>query len=265
MSMKINFAQLEARLQSLIEGSASRLFSFGNQQYDLSLRLVSAMQANIHTQADGSVWAPNLYNLIVHPTYGQIMLENNPLLLEMAQMIYQAGIEAGVRFPSTPQIKVLPDPDMNPRDIQIQALFNLEHLVETSDLDANDDESRTAIPNAFLIVNGAQIYPLDGSAINIGRSVDNQLVVEDLRVSRSHAQLRYINGKYVIFDLGSTGGTFVNGQRVSRCALYPGDVVSLAGASLIFGVDKTGAGNDTQKYTLGDDNQQFGEHTEEKA
>ncbi|MGE5225169.1 MAG: FhaA domain-containing protein [Omnitrophica WOR_2 bacterium] len=263
--MKINFARLEAGLQSLIEGSASRLFSFGGQPNDVSVRLVSAMQANIHTQADGSIWAPNLYNLVVHPAYGQILLENNSLLLEMAQMIYQAGVEAGVRFPSTPQIKVLTDPGLNPRDLQIQALFNLEHLVETSDLEANVDEPRTALPNAFLIVNGDQIYPLNGSALNIGRSVENQLVVEDLRVSRSHAQLRYINGKYVIFDLGSTGGTFVNGQRVSRCALYPGDVVSLAGASLIFGVDKTGAGSDTQKYTPGDDNQPFGEQPQEKA
>jgi pSer/pThr/pTyr-binding forkhead associated (FHA) protein len=41
----------------------------------------------------------------------------------------------------------------------------------------------------------------------------------------------------VLFDLNSTGGTFVNGQRTSQTVLYPGDVISLAGVALIFGQD----------------------------
>jgi pSer/pThr/pTyr-binding forkhead associated (FHA) protein len=40
-----------------------------------------------------------------------------------------------------------------------------------------------------------------------------------------------------LFDLNSTGGTFVNGQRTSQTVLYPGDVISLAGVALIFGQD----------------------------
>jgi pSer/pThr/pTyr-binding forkhead associated (FHA) protein len=41
----------------------------------------------------------------------------------------------------------------------------------------------------------------------------------------------------VLFDLNSTGGSFVNGQRTSQTVLYPGDVISLAGVALIFGQD----------------------------
>ncbi|MBK6645463.1 MAG: FHA domain-containing protein [Anaerolineales bacterium] len=46
-----------------------------------------------------------------------------------------------------------------------------------------------------------------------------------------------IKGRFVVFDLNSTGGTFVNGQRTSQSVLYPGDVISLAGVALIFGQD----------------------------
>ena len=46
-----------------------------------------------------------------------------------------------------------------------------------------------------------------------------------------------IKGRFVLFDLNSTGGTFVNGQRTSQTVLYPGDVISLAGVALIFGQD----------------------------
>ena len=44
----------------------------------------------------------------------------------------------------------------------------------------------------------------------------------------------------MLYDLGSTGGTFVNGQGVQECVLRPGDVISLAGVSLIYGEDEFG-------------------------
>jgi pSer/pThr/pTyr-binding forkhead associated (FHA) protein len=81
------------------------------------------------------------------------------------------------------------------------------------------------------------VFPLKKSIINIGRRLDNHLVIDDPRVSRNHSQLRAIKGRFVIFDLNSTGGTFVNGQRTSQSVLYPGDVISLAGVPLVFGQD----------------------------
>jgi len=82
-----------------------------------------------------------------------------------------------------------------------------------------------------------KVHPLNEAVVNIGRRLENQLVIDDPRVSRNHAQLRAIKGRFVLFDLNSTGGTFVNGQRTSQTVLYPGDVISLAGVALIFGQD----------------------------
>ncbi len=56
-------------------------------------------------------------------------------------------------------------------------------------------------------------------------------------VSRAHAQLRLVKDHFVLFDLNSSGGTFVNGERTNQSVLYPGDVISLAGITLIFGQD----------------------------
>lgn len=108
--------------------------------------------------------------------------------------------------------------------------------METS---TNDEpESNDAIPeHAFLIIEGVKIHPLKESVINVGRKLENHVVIDDPRVSRTHAQLRVIKGHFVLFDLNSTGGTFVNGQRTSQTVLYPGDVISLAGVTLVFGQD----------------------------
>lgn len=103
----------------------------------------------------------------------------------------------------------------------------------TAELDAGD-----SIPeNAFLIIEGVKVHSLTEPVVNIGRRLENHLVIDDPRVSRNHAQLRAVKGRFVLFDLNSTGGTFVNGQRTSQTVLYPGDVISLAGVALIFGQD----------------------------
>ncbi|HEU0294239.1 MAG TPA: FHA domain-containing protein [Anaerolineales bacterium] len=104
--------------------------------------------------------------------------------------------------------------------------------------ETNIPDTNEAVPeNAFLIIEGLKIHPLKESVINIGRRLENQIVIDDPRISRNHAQLRVIKGHFVLFDLNSTGGTYLNGQRTSQTVLYPGDVISLAGVTLVFGQD----------------------------
>jgi len=70
-------------------------------------------------------------------------------------------------------------------------------------------------------------YPLEGDQLTIGRDSANGVSINDAEMSRKHARLTFQGGKYVIEDLGSTNGTFVNGQRLSGpFVLKGGDVVS---------------------------------------
>lgn len=99
-------------------------------------------------------------------------------------------------------------------------------------------ETDGSIPqNAYLIIDGVRIQPLKEAVVNIGRRLENHVIIDDPRISRHHVQLRAMRGHYVLFDLNSTGGTFVNGQRTTRTVLYPNDVISLAGVILVFDQD----------------------------
>ncbi|HLO31055.1 MAG TPA: FHA domain-containing protein [Anaerolineales bacterium] len=70
-------------------------------------------------------------------------------------------------------------------------------------------------------------FTLEGDQITIGRDSTNEIVINDAEVSRRHARLTFQGGKYVLEDLGSTNGTFVNGQRLAGPrVLKPGEVVS---------------------------------------
>jgi pSer/pThr/pTyr-binding forkhead associated (FHA) protein len=104
-------------------------------------------------------------------------------------------------------------------------------------------------------VNGLQVFALEQSVINIGRRPDNHLVIDDPRISRTHAQLRLIKSRFVIFDLDSTGGTFVNGLRVRQSYLFPGDVISLSGVPLVYSQDEEMG--ETQKYVPSADQEEL--------
>ena len=109
-------------------------------------------------------------------------------------------------------------------------------LDEINDLQEKSGDDVGALPeDTFVILDGTRVVPLNQTVVNIGRRIENTIVVDDPRVSRTHAQLRAINGRYIIFDLNSMGGTFVNGKKVNQSILYSGDVISLAGADFIFG------------------------------
>lgn len=76
--------------------------------------------------------------------------------------------------------------------------------------------------------NTGRIYPLEASEIIIGRDASNLIAINDAEVSRKHAKLTQQNSTFVIQDLGSTNGTFINGQRITTPQeLKPGDTVTL--------------------------------------
>ncbi len=71
-----------------------------------------------------------------------------------------------------------------------------------------------------------------GREVIIGRSSDLDMVLVEDMVSRKHAKISVSNGQVVIQDLGSTNGTFVNGEKIKRVRLREGDRI-LIGTSII--------------------------------
>lgn len=87
----------------------------------------------------------------------------------------------------------------------------------------------------FLVVDGKRVVTVDKASFNIGRKSDNDIVIDNPHVSRHHAQIRYANEHFVIFDLETTAGTSINGKKIEKAILKPGDVISLGGVPVIFG------------------------------
>ena len=86
-----------------------------------------------------------------------------------------------------------------------------------------------------LLFNG-KLFPVPAEEeFVLGRDAVCHLVITDSRVSRRHARVTVINGRYVIRDLGSMNGTFVNGERLRDSAvLLPGDEVLVPPHKMLF-------------------------------
>lgn len=233
--------QLEAKLQKLVEDQLAGILPGVKLEDRVIQRLATAVRENIVEQKDDRAIAPNIFTLIVS-TDTSPMWKEQSTITALKNIIITASRDVGLKFVTQPTINISTDDTFSAEEIKVIASHKLEPVGDTQGVQmstTNEDiEEGDNIPdNAFLIVEGVKVHALNEPVVNIGRRLENQLVIDDPRVSRNHAQLRAIKGRFVLFDLNSTGGTFVNGQRTSQTVLYPGDVISLAGVALIFGQD----------------------------
>lgn len=77
-------------------------------------------------------------------------------------------------------------------------------------------------------------YIFDKDMVTIGRAKDNDIILENLSVSRNHVRIKHENEEYFIVDLNSANGTYVNGIKITKTALSDNDVVAVGKYRLIF-------------------------------
>lgn len=248
--MSQSFSRLEARLQRLIEEGTARLFSSQDTKALLAARLIESMQAEVTFGEGDELLAPTTYTIYSSNEHAEALKSNSALLGELGEALKHAAAESGIKFAGQPVLHVAPEEGLGPHEFRVRCAGAGELLAHTQSLPTGSQAAEHQIPaGAFLIVAGAQIFPLSLPIVNIGRKSDNHLVVENPQVSRRHAQLRAISGHYHFFDLGSTGGSKINGQEVKSAPLLAGDVISLSGVvPLIYGQDADTASEQTQEF-----------------
>ncbi|MFN2144911.1 MAG: FHA domain-containing protein [Anaerolineales bacterium] len=86
---------------------------------------------------------------------------------------------------------------------------------------------------------GSRLLPLDSELSTIGRKFDNTIVLSSQTISRYHAEIVLINGDYVLRDLNSSSGTYLNDRRIAFPeVLKSGDRINMADVELIFMKDE---------------------------
>ena len=91
---------------------------------------------------------------------------------------------------------------------------------------------------ALLVVlrgpNTGARFLLDDDEVSSGRHPDSDIFLDDVTVSRRHAIFRRTNGRFVVRDVGSLNGTYVNRERIDEAVLTTGDEVQIGKYRLVF-------------------------------
>ena len=100
---------------------------------------------------------------------------------------------------------------------------------------------RVPTGSAVLVVrrgpNAGYRFRLDQPVTAAGRHLDSNIVLDDITVSRRHAEFLYERGEFRVFDVGSLNGTYVNGEPIHSAVLTNGDEIRLGKFRLVFLVE----------------------------
>jgi hypothetical protein len=250
---------LEAKLGGLVEGAFGRAFRTRVQPVELAHKLAKEMEDN-QVVSVSRVYVPNHYRVFLSPEDREQFMSYEPALRkELSDYLLEHARSEGLALTSRPQIDLETDERLGLGEFGIQAQL-------LSPPDEEQPEMAEAAPSAgdfghtmvyspdraapriepatgedgrrkALLVGEGRRTVLSGSKVVIGRSRDCDIVVSDPNVSRRHAELRRDDGRWTIFDLGSTNGIKVNGRRVSDATLREGDRVTLGVTDLTFELD----------------------------
>jgi len=248
--MDEKLGQLRGVISSLIthsiSGSAAELISMDA----IANQMTNEITACTRTDKRGQAYAPDQYTLSLNPQDFEELSESDPHTQnELTNTLKNALEQTGFILIRDPNVTLASDPTLARKDVRVIAWHSSDPLQFTNEMNDEDVEKITQPPpGAFFIIEGKRYFSLNRKVIKIGRRLDNHLILEDPHVSRSHAQLEVVEGRYVIVDLDSTAGTRVNARLITRHTLNPGDVVSIAAVQMIYGEDPGGPPDDTSIY-----------------
>ena len=235
--------RLEKRIRALFENSATILSGSNSNDrivHDLSIAIQDLF---INTIPDDQLVAP-IFVVHLHPQTLNRWREQLDWEVNLSHLLVTTAAEYGTHFHTSPSVQLSADEALAPHEVSIflkqtSALpISETGILALVKADREDENNQNLQPVPLLILKDDKTLKLSGNVINIGRKNTNHIIVNDLRVSRTHAQIRKVKAEYVIFDVGSTGGTFINSNRIEQHILRPGDVISLAGYTMIFTVDQ---------------------------
>ena len=133
-----------------------------------------------------------------------------------------------------------PDDEYPPLDVtSTLSLGALEEMLDSGEADVVPGRVAGSLPpgTALLLVrrgpNAGARFLLDHDVVTSGRHPDSDIFLDDVTVSRRHAEFHRENGVFTVRDVGSLNGTYVNRERVETATLSNGDEVQIGKFRLV--------------------------------
>lgn len=229
--------RFENFFEHVVEGTVGRIFRPAIQPAEIGRRLERAMETRKVASVDGMI-VPNDYHVSMNPADMVTFADFVPALChQMEEWLIDLADRRDYRFIDLVRVQIFGEDGVNRRHIQVEA-----SIAELPGLDrAEQDEiQRTEVyrvihaagdvpPKLLRFASGehaGETVILRRPLIQIGRALDNDVVIDAAEVSRHHARIEVRDGVYELTDLDSTNGTSLNGRRIVTARLNDGDMIT---------------------------------------
>jgi hypothetical protein len=246
---------IEHKIEGLFEGVFGRAFRTHVQPVELARKLVKEMEDH-RVISVSRVYAPNEYTVYLAPAdREQFASYEESLCSELQEYIAENARRERYELLSPPQVKLETDDDLEMGEFGIAT-----RMAQKPAGDGDQPEAGATMiykprggPQATQAASAAELgverevavlswdgrtMRVDKRRVVLGRSRECDIQVEDPNVSRRHAELRQEGSTYWIVDLDSTNGIEVNGRRVKRAKLEPGDSFTVGATEVTFSTER---------------------------
>lgn len=253
--------RFERRLEGMVEGAFARAFKSELQPVEVASAVQREMDDRAAIVAQGRTLVPNDFVVEVsEPDYDRLEVYADNLGTELATLARDYAKEQGYSFVGPVRMRFEGVPDLTTGMFRIRSGVIRGHTIEAGEIrqpvsDLPRGEGSQFYGNPRLVIQGSHpgtgleagsTYELQTPVTLLGRGTDCDLRMVDAGVSRHHAELRVEEDQVVLVDLGSTNGTFVNGQPARRVVLTDGTTVTLGRTTMVFRQDVRAGGNDAR-------------------
>jgi len=242
---------LESKLAGLVEGTFSRAFKSEVRPVEIARKLAREMDEH-RVQSLSRTYVPNEYTVWLSPDdRDQFSGYEDELRRELSGYLLEHARKERVALLTPPDIGFKTDDRLRLGEFGIQARLVRPHEDPAQEPHQGEEghtmvyssSERIAAPlrepdprraSARLRI-GGRTELLGSAGAVLGRSREADVVLDDVNVSRKHAEIRPSGGSWTVRDLGSTNGVKVNGRRIDGAqSLKPGDVIELGTSHATF-------------------------------
>jgi len=249
---------IEQKIEALFEGVFGRAFRTNVQPVELARKLAKEMDDH-RVVSVSRVYVPNEYTVYLSSAdREQFEGYENSLLSELEEYLAEHARRESYALLTPPRVQLETDEDLGLGEFGIATrMVQPRHGHRADEPEEKPESGATMIykhpapptgdlaPEDSPLEREAAVLSWDGRRLRVdkrrvvlGRSRECDIQIEDANVSRRHAELRQEGTSFWIVDLDSTNGLEVNGKRVKRAKLDPGDSFTIGSTEVTFSTER---------------------------
>jgi len=244
--------RFERRLEGMVEGAFARAFKSELQPVEVASAVQREMDDRAAIVAQGRTLVPNDFVVEISQQDGErLQVYADSLSQELSNLAREYAKEQGYSFVGPVRVRFQNAGDLATGMFRIRSGVIRGSTVEGGEIRppvSNVPQERGGVfaGNPRLLVTTAveggdatqRTYEINTPVTLLGRGTDCDLRLVDPGVSRHHAEIRVEGSEIALVDLGSTNGSFVNGQPIRRVTLVDGSRVTMGRTTLVFRRDR---------------------------